>query len=82
MIEGVYARLPRCHLRRARLIALRKEELPTDVVRVADGLFAEHWYILQDEATEGESQGGLPMFGTKFPGSDRGRKEPERCPPQ
>ena len=54
----------------------RKNWIAADVVRVADGLFAEHWYILQDEATEGESQGDLPMFGTKFPGSDRGRKSP------
>ena len=39
-----------------------------DVVRVADGLLAEHWDVLQDEATEAESQSGLPMFGSKFPG--------------
>jgi len=24
--------------------------------------------VLQDEATKAESQSGLPMFGTKFPG--------------
>ena len=38
-----------------------------DVVRVADGVLAEHWDILQDEATKEESQSGLPMFGTTFP---------------
>jgi predicted SnoaL-like aldol condensation-catalyzing enzyme len=43
--------------------------IAADVVRVADGLLAEHWDVLQDEATEAESQSGLPMFGTKFPGS-------------
>ena len=42
--------------------------IAADVVRVADGLLAEHWDVLQDEATEAESQSGLPMFGTKFPG--------------
>ena len=42
--------------------------IAADVVRVADGLLAEHWDVLQDEATEVESQSGLPMFGTKFPG--------------
>ena len=42
--------------------------ISADVVRVADGLLAEHWDVLQDEATEAESQSGLPMFGTKFPG--------------
>ena len=41
--------------------------IAADVVRVADGLLAEHWDVLQDEAIEAESQSGLPMFGTKFP---------------
>jgi predicted SnoaL-like aldol condensation-catalyzing enzyme len=41
--------------------------IAADIVRVADGLLAEHWDVLQDEATEAESQSGLPMFGTKFP---------------
>jgi predicted SnoaL-like aldol condensation-catalyzing enzyme len=42
--------------------------IAADVVRIADGLLVEHWDVLQDEATEAESQSGLPMFGTKFPG--------------
>ena len=42
--------------------------IAADIVRVADGVLAEHWDVLQDEATEAESQSGLPMFGTKFPG--------------
>jgi len=42
--------------------------IAADVVRVADGLLAEHWDDLQDEATEAESQSGLPMFGSKLPG--------------
>ena len=42
--------------------------IAADVVRVTDGVLAEHWGVLQDEATEDESQSGLPMFGTKFPG--------------
>jgi len=37
------------------------------VVRVADGVLAEHWDVLQDEATKAESRSGLPMFGTTFP---------------
>jgi predicted SnoaL-like aldol condensation-catalyzing enzyme len=41
--------------------------IAADVVRVADGVLAEHWDVLQDEATEAESQSRLPMFGTKFP---------------
>ena len=42
--------------------------IAADIVRVADGLLAEHWDVLQDEATEAESRSGLPMFGSKFPG--------------
>ena len=29
--------------------------------------WADHWDVLQDEATKAESRSGLPMFGTKFP---------------
>ena len=28
-----------------------------------DGKLAEHWDVLQDEATQAESVSGLPMFG-------------------
>ena len=42
--------------------------IAADIVRVADGLLTEHWDVLQDEATREESQSGLPMFGTTFPG--------------
>ncbi|MGA7407297.1 MAG: nuclear transport factor 2 family protein [Pseudolabrys sp.] len=42
--------------------------IAADIVRVDDDMLAEHWDVLQDEATEAESQSGLPMFGTKFPG--------------
>ena len=45
-----------------------KNWIAADVVRVADGQLAEHWDVLQDEATEAESQSGLPMFGATFPG--------------
>jgi predicted SnoaL-like aldol condensation-catalyzing enzyme len=33
-----------------------------DIVRIADGVLAEHWDVLQDEATRDESQSGSPMF--------------------
>jgi predicted SnoaL-like aldol condensation-catalyzing enzyme len=41
--------------------------IAADVVRVEDGQLAEHWDVLQDEATELESVSGLPMFGDRFP---------------
>jgi predicted SnoaL-like aldol condensation-catalyzing enzyme len=37
-----------------------------DVVRIAAGVLAEHWDVLQDEATHAESKSGLPMFGDRF----------------
>ena len=40
--------------------------IAADVVRIADGMLAEHWDVLQDEVTEAESQSGRPMFGTEF----------------
>jgi predicted SnoaL-like aldol condensation-catalyzing enzyme len=38
-----------------------------DVVRIENGLLAEHWDVLQDEVTRAESASGLPMFGDQFP---------------
>ncbi|MCL7493832.1 ester cyclase [Streptomyces sp. MCA2] len=38
-----------------------------DVVRIENGKLAEHWDVLQDEATRAESASGLPMFGDQFP---------------
>jgi predicted SnoaL-like aldol condensation-catalyzing enzyme len=41
--------------------------IAADVVRIEDGKLAEHWDVLQDEATEADSVSGLPMFGDRFP---------------
>ena len=38
-----------------------------DIVRMENGLLAEHWDVIQDEATREQSRSGLPMFGEKFP---------------
>ncbi len=40
--------------------------IAADVVRITDGVLAEHWDVLQDEATRAESKSGLPMFGERF----------------
>jgi predicted SnoaL-like aldol condensation-catalyzing enzyme len=40
-----------------------------DVVRVEDGRLAEHWDVVEDEATRETSVSGLPMFGATFPES-------------
>jgi predicted SnoaL-like aldol condensation-catalyzing enzyme len=45
--------------------------IAADIVRMKDGLLAEHWDVLQDEATAEESSSGLPMFGTSFAEPDR-----------
>jgi len=41
--------------------------IAADVVRIEDGKLAEHWDVLQDEATKAQSVRGLPMFGDRFP---------------
>ena len=38
----------------------------TDIVRIKDGVLAEHWDVIQDEASRATSKSGLPMFGDKF----------------
>jgi predicted SnoaL-like aldol condensation-catalyzing enzyme len=41
--------------------------ITVDIVRLQNGLIAEHWDVVQDEATAEESKSGLPMFGDSFP---------------
>ena len=41
--------------------------IAADIVRIENGLLAEHWDVLQDEATEEQSKSKAPMFGTSFP---------------
>jgi predicted SnoaL-like aldol condensation-catalyzing enzyme len=45
---------------------LPRNWIAADVVRIVDGVLAEHWDVLQDEATRTESKSGLPMFGASF----------------
>ena len=39
-----------------------------DIVRIENGVLAQHWDVIQDEATKEQSKSGMPMFGTSFPG--------------
>jgi predicted SnoaL-like aldol condensation-catalyzing enzyme len=41
--------------------------IAADVIRFEDGKLAEHWDVLQDEATRAQSVSGLPMFADRFP---------------
>ena len=41
--------------------------IAADILRIENGRLAEHWDVLQDEATAAESVSGLPMFGDHFP---------------
>ena len=41
--------------------------IAADIVRVEAGKLAEHWDVIQDEATKEQSKSGAPMFGTTFP---------------
>jgi predicted SnoaL-like aldol condensation-catalyzing enzyme len=41
--------------------------IAADILRLEDGLLAEHWDIIQDEARKEQSKSGNPMFGDRFP---------------
>ena len=40
--------------------------IAVDILRVNNGVFVEHWDVLQEEVSEAASKSGLPMFGTDF----------------
>ena len=40
--------------------------IAADIVRIENGRLAEHWDVLQEEATKAESKSGRPMFGDRF----------------
>ena len=40
--------------------------IAADIVRIENGHLAEHWDVLQDEASKAESKSGLAMFGDHF----------------
>jgi predicted SnoaL-like aldol condensation-catalyzing enzyme len=42
-----------------------------DIVRMENGLLAEHWDVIEDEATKEASVSGLPMFGETFPALEK-----------
>jgi predicted SnoaL-like aldol condensation-catalyzing enzyme len=41
--------------------------IAADIVRIKDGVLAEHWDVIEDEATRQSSKSGQPMFGRAFP---------------
>jgi predicted SnoaL-like aldol condensation-catalyzing enzyme len=41
--------------------------IAVDILLIKDSLIAEHWDVIQDEATQEESKSKAPMFGTTFP---------------
>src|SRR6201987_2828354 len=42
--------------------------IAADILRIEDGIFVEHWDVIQDEATRQQSKSGRPMFWGSFPG--------------
>jgi len=47
-------------------IGLPTNWVVADIVRMENGVLAEHWDVIQNEATKEESKSGLPMFGSNF----------------
>ena len=56
--------------------------IAADILRVDNGVFVEHWDVIQDEATTAQSKSGRPMFGDSFPEECRSRRGPVRDPVQ
>jgi len=48
-------------------IGLPANWIVVDIIRMEDGVLAEHWDVIQDEATREQSKSGSPMFGDTFP---------------
>ena len=45
---------------------LKRNWVVVDILRIENGQLAEHWDVIQDEATVSESKSGSPMFGSTF----------------
>jgi len=48
-------------------IGLPVNWIAADIVRIENGVLAEHWDVIEDEATEEQSKSGAPMFGKTLP---------------
>jgi predicted SnoaL-like aldol condensation-catalyzing enzyme len=40
--------------------------IAADIVRIENGMLAEHWDVIEDEVTKQDSKSGRPMFGEEF----------------
>jgi predicted SnoaL-like aldol condensation-catalyzing enzyme len=47
-------------------IGLPVNWIAADIILIKDGVFVEHWDVIEDEASRQSSKSGLPMFGEKF----------------
>lgn len=41
--------------------------MAADILRIQNGIFVEHWDVIQDEATKEPPKSGAPMFGKASP---------------
>jgi hypothetical protein len=48
-------------------IGLPVNWIAPDILHIQNGILVEHWDVIQDGATEGQSKSGAPMFGQAFP---------------
>jgi predicted SnoaL-like aldol condensation-catalyzing enzyme len=44
-----------------------RADIVANMLRLQDGVFVEHWDVLQPEATKDEANGRSPMWGDSFP---------------
>jgi predicted SnoaL-like aldol condensation-catalyzing enzyme len=48
--------------RRVRGVGATVNWIAADILRIQDGILVEHWDVIQDEATEQESESKTPMW--------------------
>ena len=49
--------------------------IAADIILLKDGILVEHWDVIEDEATRGQSKSGRPMFGNQFPAVQKNARE-------
>jgi predicted SnoaL-like aldol condensation-catalyzing enzyme len=42
--------------------------IAADILVMEEGVWVEHWDVIEDETRRAQSKSGNPMFGSSFPG--------------
>ncbi len=56
-------------------LGLPADWVAVDIIRLKDGVFADHWDVIRDEVTRERSRSGIPMFGDVFPAGKKPQQD-------